>query len=310
MTYPITPVFFHDIINQLPLGVFFLSQDGIIQEWNDWMMEKTHIKAEDAIGNKLPDLFIRFNHPRFAWALDMVFSTSSPQLLSQVLNKYVVTIPIILVNNFGVDNMQQKVQIAALTLDNGQTLAMVTVVDVTENALQENALLAAATLLQENSYRDALTNLYNRRFLDIWLKKELLTAKRYAYPVSCLMLDLDNFKKINDKLGHVIGDKVLCDFSNILLKQIRESDVCARYGGEEFMIVLTHSTLENALVRANSLNNMVRKSAIGGQAPGVITCSIGVSVFSSERPKTQDALIKQADKQLYKAKRSGRDCVY
>lgn len=300
---------FHNTLDNLPLGIFLLDRKGCIREWNTWMVEKTMISARHALGKTIIELFPNFMHSRFTWALDMVFSCSAPQLLSQVLNRYVIPIPLKLANPYGFQMMQQKVQISPLMTNKGESLALVTLVDVTENAIQEAMLIEVAKRLQDSTYHDPLTNLYNRRFMEVWLEKELLAAQRYVYPIACLMIDLDHFKQVNDTLGHDEGDRVLCDFSKVLLKHSREADICVRYGGEEFALILSHCSLKDAYYRAKALTNDVRKAALGTRKEGEITCSTGISVYLPESPCSEADLLKQADNELYKAKHAGRDRV-
>ena len=285
-------------LNQLPLGIFILDSSGSIHEWNAWMEEKTGIAHVAALGKQLLDLFPGFDHPLFEEALEKVFARSAMQMLPQGLNPYLIPILLKQVDHFGLEMMQQKVQISPVITGLGDVMALVTLVDVTD-----------ANQLQEASYRDPLTNLYNRRFMSIWLEKNLLAAQRHAYPVACLMMDIDRFKQINDLHGHHVGDLVLCDFGKILANYVRESDVCVRYGGDEFLGIWSWSTLADAVTRAMALVEVVRQSSLGGLAAGDVTCSIGSSVFLAESPCMQDVLLKQADAQLYRAKHAGRDCV-
>ena len=286
------------ILNQLPLGVFMLDSSERIQEWNMWMEEKTGIAAANALGKQLIDLFPGFYHLQFKEALARVFSRAAPKLVSQVLNHCVIPIPLPMANHIGLEMMQQKVQISPMLAENGDFMAMITLIDMTDNILH-----------QEDSYRDPLTNLYNRRFLSVWLDKALLAAQRHAYPVACLMLDIDHFKQINDTHGHFVGDRVLSEFGQILVNFLRDSDLCVRYGGDEFLLILSWSTLATAIARAKALVELVRKSSIGGLPAGDVTCSIGASVFLAEKPCRPEALLKEADEQLYRAKHEGRDCV-
>lgn len=286
------------ILNQLPLGVFMLDSSERIHEWNMWMEEKTGILQADALGKQLVDLFPGFYHLPFKESLERVFSCAAPQWLPPVLNLCVIPIPVQLPNHLGLEMMQQKVQISPMLAENGDVMAMVTLMDITDSVLQ-----------QEDSYRDPLTNVYNRRFLSVWLEKNLLAAQRHAYPVACLMLDIDHFKHINDTHGHFVGDRVLSALGQLLANYVRDSDLCVRYGGDEFLLILSWSTLADAVTRATALVELVRQTSIGGLPAGEVTCSIGASIFLAESPCEQEALLKQADAQLYRAKDAGRNCV-
>jgi diguanylate cyclase (GGDEF)-like protein len=181
--------------------------------------------------------------------------------------------------------------------------------DVTGNVMRWAALTETARALQEASLRDQLTALYNRRFMWEWLAHELKQARRHGYPLGCLLLDIDHFKKINDTLGHEAGDRVLTGFAALLNKQMRESDVLVRYGGEEFVVLLPHCNLQHGVSKARTIVQAVRATSIGALETGRITCSIGVAACNPAQPQSGEELIKQADLRLYEAKESGRDRV-
>lgn len=154
---------------------------------------------------------------------------------------------------------------------------------------------------------DGLTGLFNRRHLQLQLVNELSRAARYKEVFSLMMLDIDNFKKINDTHGHAFGDKVLQKLSKILKSSIRESDTVSRYGGEEFTIILPRVESEQAAILANRLRKEIKlKSATLMKGKGSLTVSIGISSFPKDSQKKLD-LIKQADNALYEAKRRGKD---
>ena len=151
--------------------------------------------------------------------------------------------------------------------------------------------------------KDSLTSINNRHMFAELYEKELATSKRYGIDVSLLMLDLDDFKKVNDTYGHNIGDYVLKTFSSIVTKLIREADVFARWGGEEFVLLLHHTNCEQAYVAAEKIRLAVEAHTFN-QA-GRITCSIGVT-----RVNPDDVLrvaIERADQALYAAKHQGRN---
>ena len=163
--------------------------------------------------------------------------------------------------------------------------------------------------LHEDSIRDPLTKLYNRRFMDESLHRELLRALRANSPLSLIMLDLDHFKRINDEHGHDIGDDVLVAVAQKLSKAVREEDYVFRYGGEEFVIVLPGANLDTARERALQACRDIRAFRIdAGNASVHVTVSAGVATFP-EHGSSQEELILQADKALYLAKQSGRDRI-
>jgi diguanylate cyclase (GGDEF)-like protein len=152
---------------------------------------------------------------------------------------------------------------------------------------------------------DSLTGLFNRRYFDVSLKKEINRALRYGKDMSILMIDLDNFKNINDSKGHLFGDKVLKKLATILTTVSREEDVLCRYGGEEFVIILPETNTSGALIFAERLR--LEMSGKEFFRENNITFSGGISSYQQV---SEDAskLLDCADKALYKAKLSGKNC--
>lgn len=182
-------------------------------------------------------------------------------------------------------------------------------------ALAEQTGLAVANLrlretLRALALRDPLTGLYNRRFVDEWLDRELQRALRNGESVSVLMMDIDHFKRFNDTHGHDGGDAALRDVGALLLGTIRASDVACRLGGEEFALLLPGTASGGAETLAEKLRAAAEELAIPcrGPALGRLTLSIGVATFP-EAGATADDVLHAADQALYRAKAQGRNCV-
>ncbi len=160
------------------------------------------------------------------------------------------------------------------------------------------------------SIREALTGLFNRRYLDEALPRELNRARRNKEPLSVLMFDIDHFKKFNDAYGHEAGDHVLKKISEVILSNIRESDIACRYGGEEFIIILPGTPIEVAVERAEALRKDVSFSRLehNGKDIGSLTISVGVAAFP-QHGTMYDTLIRTADEAAYRAKECGRNQV-
>lgn len=164
--------------------------------------------------------------------------------------------------------------------------------------------------LRMQSIRDALTGLYNRRYLEEILERELRRAARAQQHLGVVLIDLDHFKKFNDAFGHDAGDAVLRETGLCLGKNIRMEDFVCRYGGEEFVVILPTANLEAAQARAESLRLKMRELVIlhQGKSMGMITISAGVAAFP-DHGATLKELIAAADAALYEAKGNGRDQV-
>jgi diguanylate cyclase (GGDEF)-like protein/PAS domain S-box-containing protein len=173
----------------------------------------------------------------------------------------------------------------------------------------EAELRALQAQLREQAIRDPLTGLYNRRYLDETLRRELARAERDGHPLNILMVDVDHFKQLNDTYGHPAGDEMLRLLGGLLQNHARSSDIPCRYGGEEFVLVLPDMSPEVARGRAERVRRDFAdlRMAFGGTEIAA-TLSIGVSTYPGHG-KTADELIRAADLALYEAKQSGRNRV-
>ncbi|HXV87123.1 MAG TPA: sensor domain-containing diguanylate cyclase, partial [Gemmatimonadales bacterium] len=173
----------------------------------------------------------------------------------------------------------------------------------------------AATVSAKERYEvlatiDALTGCVNRRALQDRLEGEMDRARRYAFDLTVLMIDLDRFKHINDTRGHLMGDAVLRQLGAILREEVRSVDIVARFGGEEFVVVLPNTAADGGLVFAERLRERVADHpfAAGTQTLRV-TISVGVACFPAEGLTSVEDLLGQADAALYRAKHQGRNLV-
>ncbi len=180
-------------------------------------------------------------------------------------------------------------------------------------------LQIAVQKLEQLALRDGLTGLFNHRYLQEALEAELARAKRHNHCLSILFIDVDHFKVYNDRSGHPAGDKLLGRIADLLVggrnsglpQQVRVSDIAARYGGEEFVLVLPETGLDGALVKAERIRRTVAEFPFDGaqdQPGGRLSVSIGVAAFPQHATEKKQ-LIEVADRELYRAKRSGRNCV-
>lgn len=187
--------------------------------------------------------------------------------------------------------------------------------DMAQAAAEQLSMALHNLSLQERlrlqSIRDPLTGLFNRRYLEESLARELARSERRGLPLSLLMLDLDNFKVFNDLHGHPGGDALLAALGQLLRARARGEDIACRYGGEEFTLILPEATLEQATHRAGELLEAVRALRVeylGSELPAV-TASIGLSTYGPGGGDSGEALLQRADQALYRAKRLGRDRV-
>lgn len=181
--------------------------------------------------------------------------------------------------------------------------------------IAEHIALAISNLnlretLRQQSIRDALTGLYNRRYMQETLERELVRAQRENTPVGLVMFDIDHFKNFNDRAGHDAGDALLRELGTYLNTFTRGGDIVCRYGGEEFLAVLPGATVESAAQRAEQIRRDVSGMVVYhlGKPLEKCTISLGVSVFPANG-NTGETLLKAADNALYRAKNEGRNRV-
>ncbi len=182
--------------------------------------------------------------------------------------------------------------------------------DISERKRAENALLKSEALLREQSVRDHLTGVFNRRYMEETLERELLRSARKGISLGIIMLDVDDFKQFNDSYGHAAGDVVLRELSTLLLKHVRGEDIPSRYGGDEFIIILPDASLDATMERAELLRTHAQHLNVQfeGQTLGRITLSLGVAIFPNNG-NTSKALLKAVDAALYRVKHEGRNRV-
>jgi diguanylate cyclase (GGDEF)-like protein len=170
-----------------------------------------------------------------------------------------------------------------------------------------NVELRASLRLQ--SVIDPLTQLYNRRYLDETLKRELNRAQRRGTPVAVLMIDLDHFKRVNDTFGHEGGDLLLRSVANILKQSVRACDVACRYGGEELIVLMPDCGLDSAAERAEAIRVAIAGLHLSYNAQVLTaTASFGVAAYPACGGEPE-LLVQEADAALYAAKRDGRNRV-
>jgi len=179
---------------------------------------------------------------------------------------------------------------------------------VSEAMAMALANLKLRETLRNQAIRDGLTGLFNRRYLEETMERELSRGKRQGNPLGVIMMDLDHFKEYNDTYGHNAGDELLINLGQLIQDQVRREDVACRYGGEEFLLIMPGASLEIAVERANELNLAVKRLHQGSSSLKPITISAGVAVFPEHGANGRD-VIRAADAALYRAKEEGRDRV-
>jgi len=298
------------ILNLLDCGVIVLDADARILVWNGWLVPRSGRAAPRVVGESLLDVFPDLRGSRVEAAVLAALTEGTTTVVPPSTGRS----PFLLraAGSFDGAVIEQAVTVTPFR-DAGQAHCLIEIRDITGSAERERRLFEHAESLRARSYIDGLTGIANRRHFDVALERELRRVQRIDGELSLLLMDIDSFKAYNDHFGHQQGDASLIEVAQAIDRLLkRPADMAARYGGEEFVAILPDTTLEQALVVAESLR--VHVAGLGlQQAPGVaqpgITLSIGVASYETKGLNTPTALIAAADAALYAAKRSGRDRV-
>ena len=186
----------------------------------------------------------------------------------------------------------------------GDIQPLESVADICATAIQNASYVDRVKQL---AYLDGLTGIFNRRFFELRIMEEMDRARRFGTGMAVIMVDIDQFKRLNDEFGHLLGDEVLRQVSSIFHQQVRKIDVVCRYGGEEFAILLSQTNLIHAVGVAEKLRRLVESWQFPG-VPRPVTISAGAASYP-EHGTTRDDLVKSADAGLYAAKQGGRNRV-
>jgi diguanylate cyclase (GGDEF)-like protein len=198
----------------------------------------------------------------------------------------------------------------------GRKMVITTVREITERKQMEaelqkanEAFQALHATLREQATRDSLTGLYNRRYFNETIERELARARRENHPVSVMIMDIDLFKQINDSHGHAFGDEVLRVLSSLININIRAGDIAYRYGGDEFVVVLPGAGIEVTKRRAEMVCQAFNAASIHDDGRALAaTISVGISTYP-KHGDNGDVILSRADSALYQAKQDGRNRV-
>jgi len=171
-----------------------------------------------------------------------------------------------------------------------------------KNAARADAYARAATI-------DSLSGLFNRRYFHSRLQEELERARRQQTPLTLMMIDLDGFKRVNDSLGHLAGDAIICRTAEILRQTVRLFDVCVRFGGDEFVIIMPGIAESNAVIVAERIREAVEACGSGEPPAGDSRVTVSIGLTTTLGAETPRGLVARADQALYRAKRAGKNCV-
>ncbi|MCP4693817.1 MAG: GGDEF domain-containing protein [Desulfobacterales bacterium] len=294
---------FSKIFEMVNVGIVVLDKDLNVYKWNRWMETHSRIPAKKIEGSPLFSFFPNLDNPLFNRNLKAVRTFGNFAFFSQKLHGRLFAFRATNTLGSTFEYMQQSCTMGPLRgEDNAIDYVYILVHDVTDVAAYEQKLI-------EMNTRDALTEVYNRRYLESRLEEEFRRHERYSIAFSVIMLDIDYFKSINDVHGHQCGDFILKEFALLVGATIRDVDILARYGGEEFCCLLPETELASGLITAERIREKTEKQVFHFNGKDIkITVSQGVAELS-EGLDAPDALLNKADAALYEAKKRGRNRV-
>ena len=297
------------IIDRLDVGVFVLNREMEVQLWNKFMNAHSGLPQKAVIGKSILEIFPELPERWFTKKVESVFILKNHAFTSWQQRPYLIKFNHNRPVTGGVEFMYQNCTFIPVKNKGGEVEAVcVTIQNVTDEGIAHRLLEDAMHTLEESSRTDGLTKLLNRSHWEYCLSREFKRHDRHNCSVSLIMFDLDHFKAINDNYGHLAGDEVLRQVSEVTKETVRDTDIVGRYGGEEFGIILTDSDLEAAKRLAERLRKNIENLVIEFEGLTInMTASIGIAEYISEIEK-HEQLIDRADQALYHSKQSGRNC--
>ncbi|HZW19772.1 diguanylate cyclase [Noviherbaspirillum sp.] len=301
------------VLEAVRAGIIVVDAEQRIVIWNQWMEQHSQLPAADIQGKTFGEVFPDMVDGRTHIAIRAALENNFASLLSQTLNKAPFPLYANAVDAISGTRMQQAVHVMPLEIDGLARHCVVQITDVSLAVSRERKLRELASELESQTLVDGLTGIANRRRFDLHLDDEFRRAKRNASPLSLIMIDVDYFKDYNDNYGHQRGDQCLVQIAATLGSVLNRSrDLVARYGGEEFTVILPDTNEDGAMQIAETMRAEIEGLQIEHGYSGVgkvVTVSLGVSTLVPEHLSKTGALIHAADRALYQAKRSGRNCV-
>lgn len=284
---------FRSFMNNGPFLSYIRDEDGRFTFYNKQVSQRFHIDREEWIGKTLRDLF----PPHLA---DTYYRSDQEALQSGRAVDAVEETR----DEHGHSTFWRSSKFTFLA-EQGRPMVGGISVDITSEINRHSELERKSLLLERFALTDSLTGLANRRATDEQLAVEVTRASQANSPLSILLLDIDNFKRRNDRYGHNAGDAVLRRMGAILGRTVRGADLAARYGGEEFMVILPRTAAQGAMLVANRIQGMIRSESWPDE---LVTVSIGVACLN-EPASDVPSLVAQADAAMYQAKRSGKNQI-
>ena len=300
----------HDLLGSIEVGIVVLDKEFNVQVWNQFMENHSSIVPGMIQNKNLFEFFPEIDKEWFTRKAAPAFSLKSPVFIIWEQRPYLFHFDCNRPITSQADHMYQNITIFPLASLTGKVEQVCLVIyDVTDEAVSRMGMQSLNRQLENVSRTDGLTGLYNRCFWEEQFVMEYKRDKRTESPSALIILDIDNFKKVNDIYGHSAGDEVIKALAGIIKKTIRETDIAGRYGGEEFAIILPDTPVANVEFVAERIRRFVEKCIVVYDEVNIsFTVSIGVSGFKQSY-KNSTQWLSMADKALYQAKAAGKNRV-
>ncbi|WP_437890618.1 diguanylate cyclase [Phytobacter sp. V91] len=297
-----------DAFSALSLGVIVVDANYRITLWNAWLETHTGRAASDTLNQDFFTVFPDLRNHRVGVALKQAISHNLPALLSQSLHRS----PFPLFAEPAHPGVRLSQAVTIVPLGDTERYGLIQIVDVSQAVRRESLLREQAHVLLSQSFSDGLTGVGNRRYFDVCIDKEWRASKRNNKPLSLLLIDVDHFKRYNDRYGHQQGDLCLQQVATAMRNALpRSSDLLFRYGGEEFCALLPEMRSADAVEVAEKLRASVQNLLLphANATAGIVSVSIGVASYNQRLHSDYGDLIQAADDALYEAKHAGRNIV-
>lgn len=295
---------YKQVLDAINVGIVIIDSKYSVVEWNRWMEIQSNIKKEELLGSIIFNHYPHLSSPSFLRSCKSVLNFGNYVFYSQKLHNYLFPFPATGFHTKSFDYMQQSCTLTPIREENGEIEHIViTIQDVTESVYLERSL-------KMMTQQDSLTGIHNRRYLDKRLEEEMTHYRRKNRVFSLLMIDIDNFKLVNDNYGHQFGDIILKNIADISSSVIRGSDILARYGGEEFCVILPDTNKKGAYSFAERLRILVEEQKTLYEKKESVTVTISIGIAETTKSiETHEELLDQADTALYASKADGKNKV-
>ncbi len=295
------------VIERVGFGIFVLDRAMDVLMWNRFMEDHSGLAAEQVVGKPIHASFPELPRAWLTHKIESVFQLGSSAFSSWEQRPYLFRFDAHWPVTGGVDVMHQDCAFMPLTHGGEVTAVCVTISDMTRVSVMQRKSDEVVARLEEYANRDCITGITNRRSFEARLRDEFLRWQRDAGELSVLLFDLDQFKDINDRYGHAVGDAVLRVTAQRVTSAVRAQDTLSRFGGDEFALLLPCTSLADAMIAAERVRSAIGDVPIEAHGARVrVTASVGGAAAWPGLP-AYEVLINEADAALYSAKRKGRN---